>query len=247
MQRTNKQRRPRKSKVRKAKRAKLYKKIPTQFPNEMLVTFKYVANFTVSGAGPAVTKRFVSNSVWRPEATSGTSAVPFLEYQALFAFFRVIKYRYRVTFVNNENFPIDVFVINTNEDPSVSADIKNTAQDLTQNAILSPKGGLDKKTFTKTFTVQRVVGLGRQVRSDDDYRGLMTAGSEANPADVTWLGFGANSGTGANITNGATCFVQLDYITQIYGRQLQTQAEQPVPKALEKPSTSRTGGNILFL
>jgi len=220
---------------------------PAEIPKIMCRTFRYATMFTNSGAAPQVTKRFLSNTVWRPEVSVAKSAVPFGELQELYSEYRVLKYRYCVTIVNNESFPVVVYVTNTNADPSVSAGLLDSVGDLSQRKVLSPKGGLDKVTFRKALSVQKVVGEGKTVRADDDYRGLMSAGSESNPADVTWIGIGAQSMTGANITLGVTSEILLEFETLVYDRQIMSQGGEPVPKMIDGVLSGASNSTVTSL
>ncbi len=208
------------------RRQRVPRNIPS-IPKEITVTMRHVSTFKLSGASSSITKRFASNSVYRPEVSGGNAAAPFLEYQSLFAFFRVISYHYKVSWSNLEAFSVSTFAINSTEDPSVSATILNAVGDLSQTRDLSAKGGMDRASVQRGYRVQEIVGRKAQVMSADNYQGTMTAGFEANPQDVTWLGIGATSISGSNLTNGVEVIVYIDYVVKLYSRHLLYQGEQP--------------------
>lgn len=211
-------------------RARARNSLPKTIPTRVDRLFQFVDRVTLSGAAPAVSQHYVSNSVWRPKATSGSAATPFAEMQGQYALYRVIAYQYKIVFTNLEAFPVAVYCVNTNEDPVSFVSLEQSAvNDLSQYFILSAKGGQDRWTVTRRYTVQRIVGSGGVVKNDDDYRGTMTSGSESNPADVTWLGVAANSMSGSNLTNGVSVMVHLSYKTMLYGRQITTLGDQPGP------------------
>ncbi len=203
------------------------KSVPSTFhsivPTELDVEFRFIRNFTNSGAAPAVTKRFTPNSAWRPDPVSfAHSAAGFIEYQALYSLYRVIKYSYEVVAVNNEAFPVAVYITNTNQDPSVSQALSEAGNDLSQRRVLSAKGGMDRAVVRRGYKVATVVGS-NDVEFDDDYRGLLSSGSETSPADLVWLGIGCESLSGANITNGVSFILTLRQTVRLYDRQILSQ------------------------
>jgi hypothetical protein len=192
-------------------------------PTEMDVQLRFIRKFTNSGASPAVTKRFTPNSIWRPDPSSfAFPAMGFAEWQELYSLYRVVAYHYVIVAVNNEAFPVAVYITNTNSDPSVSQALSEGVNDLSQRRVLSSKGGMDRTTISKGYKVATVVGS-NDVEMDDDYRGLMTAGSETSPPDLIWLGVGAESITGANITLGVSFVVTLKFTVRLYDRQILTE------------------------
>lgn len=210
------------------------KAVPTSFrsiiPTELDVEFLFIRNFTNSGAAPAVTKRFIPNSIWCPDPVSfAHAATGFTEYQSLFSLYRVVRYHYSIVAVNNEAFPVSVYITNTNADPSVSQALSEAGNDLSQRRVLSAKGGLDKVTIMKGYNVATVVGS-NDIEYDDDYRATMSSGSEASPADLIWLGVGCESLSGANITNGVSFILTLKQTTRLYDRQILSQGVTVKPK-----------------
>jgi len=131
--------------------------------------------------------------------------------------------------VNNEAFPVSVYITNTNADPSVSQALSEAGNDLSQRRVLSAKGGLDKVTIMKGYNVATVVGS-NDIEYDDDYRATMSSGSEASPADLIWLGVGCESLSGANITNGVSFILTLKQTTRLYDRQILSQGVTVKPK-----------------
>jgi hypothetical protein len=203
------------------------KAVPSSFhsiiPTELDVELRFIRSFTNSGAAPAVTKRFTPNSAWRPDPVSfAHAATGFTEYQALYSLYRVIRYHYEIVAVNNEAFPVAVYITNTNQDPSVSQALSEAGNDLAQRRTLSAKGGLDKAVVKRGYNVATVVGS-NDIEFDDDYRGLMSSGSESSPSDLVWLGVGCESLSGANITNGVSFILTLKQTVRLYDRQILSQ------------------------
>lgn len=174
--------------------------------------------FQLSLAGTTTCRRYNPNVAYQPEVSGATAAVPgYSEFTAFYGFYRVVKYHYKCTFSNMEAFPVSIYCINSNNDPGTTAALIVSNNALSQNWLLSSKGGLDTKTFSKTLTIAQVLGSDA-VETADSYRALITGA----PSDIAWLGFGAQSGTGTNITIGVTCMLELTMYVRFYDRLLQT-------------------------
>jgi hypothetical protein len=213
-------------------------------PPTLRVTFKYEASFTNSGSAAAITKRFLSNSIYRPEVSSGTAASPFNIYQGMFAYFRVIRCVLEIYLHNKEDFPVKWAITNSTEDPSASAHVSDTMGPRTIEGELSFKGdkGWEKRIFE--VDIQQVVGNNKEVLTDDDFRGVMSAGSETDVADKTWIGISTESTTGSNLTNGVICTGWLYYDTIIYSDQLQTLSGQPRPIKVDDKIIGEVGKDM---
>jgi len=174
--------------------------------------------FTLNGATTTIVRRYNPNVPYQPEVSGATNTVPgYSEYAALFGFYRVIKYRYKATMSNLEAFPVAVYALNSNNDPTTTAALVVSNNALCQNGFLAAKGGgKDTLIFTKEVEVAHLLGSGA-VEDADSYRSLINAA----PADITWLGFGAQSGTGANITLGVVVMLELTMYVRLYDRLLQ--------------------------
>jgi len=198
-------------------------------PPTLRVTFKYEVSVVISGATTAITKRFLSNSIYRPEASSGTAASPFDIYQGLFAYWRTVRCIFEPYMNNKEDFPVKWAITNSTEDPSASAHVSDTMGPRTIEGVLSSKGdkGWDKRIIE--VDLQAVVGNNKEIYIDDDFRGVMSAGSETDVADKTWIGVSFESTTGANLTNGVVLTGWLYYDTILYSNQLQSLSGQPKP------------------
>jgi len=202
---------------------KIKKSMHEVCPTEVDVELRHVRRWTNAGAASAVTKRFTVNSAWRPDPVSfAFPSTGFTEWQALYSLYRVIIYSYEVAIVNNEAFPVVVYVTNTNADPSTSQAFSEAGNDLSKRRVLAAKGGQDRCFIHGRYNVATVVGSD-DVETDDDYRGLMSAGGETSPPDLVWLGVGAQSLSGANITLGVSAEILIRQVTRVYDRQILTQ------------------------
>ncbi len=199
------------------------------FPSTLRVTMKTEISFTNSGMASAITKRFLSNDVYRPNVSSGTAASPFDIFQAMYAFFRVPRAVLELYQSNQEDFPVKWAITNSTEDPSASAHVSDTMGPRTIEGQLSNKGdkGWDKRILE--IDLQKVVGNQREILTDDKFRGVMSAGSETSPEDKLWIGITHESATAVNLTNGVICTGWLYYDVILYSNQLQSISGQPQP------------------
>jgi hypothetical protein len=187
-------------------------------PAELHVQLQQQFLFNLQGAVTVQCRRYNPNSAYQPEVGGATATVPgFSEQAQTYGFYRVMGYKYKATFVNNEAFGVAVGAINSNNDPGTSAGIIVAANDLSQKKYLSAKGGMDKAVTTARYTIARVLGSDA-VEEADSYRGLITG----NPSDITWLGIFAQSMTGSNLTLGVTVCLELTMYIKFYDRNLQT-------------------------
>lgn len=193
-------------------------------PTEIDLTLPFIRLFVASGAAASITKRFNPNSLYRPDPVSfAHSAMGVAEWQALFSLYRVIRYSHESTASNEEDFAVEAGCTNTNADPSTSQGATELMNDLAVSAHLERKGsGKSQHTFKQTFNVATVVGSG-DIEYDDDYRGLLSSGSETSPADLIWIGNTAQSVGGSNLTNGVSWTFKLWMTVRIYDRQILSQ------------------------
>lgn len=189
---------------------------------DMGIDFKWSFLGTSSGAGPILVRRYNPNSIWQPEAGGSTGVVPaYSEWAAFFGFYRVVGYEYTVTMTNKEAFDVQTYIVNSNNDPGTTAPATLTSNPLCKWKMLSAKGGLDKVSYSHKYNLEQILGTDTCYTADS-YRSLIGA----SPADITWLGIGAQSLTGANLTNGVDIALTLVMRTVMYDRLLLTSAEK---------------------
>jgi hypothetical protein len=186
-------------------------------PPEQDVKLRVISTATISAASPQVTKRWNPNSAYTPETGGGSGSTPgYADWAQLYGYYRVVAYDYKITIMNNEAFPVIVFVVNSNNDPTTTNNSTLASNALSQTYALSAKGGQDRCEFTKHLRVAEVVGSDA-VEFDDIYSSLINA----SPSDITWIGVGVQSIGGANVTNGVSMRVELNQYTRFYDRLLQ--------------------------
>jgi hypothetical protein len=186
-------------------------------PPEQDVKFKVISTAVISAAAPQVIKRWNPNSAYTPETGGGSGSTPgYADWAALYGYYRVVAYNYKITIMNNEAFPVIVYVVNSNNDPTTSNNSTLASNPLSQTFALSAKGGQDRCEFTKHLRISEVVGSDA-VEFDDIYASLINT----SPADITWMGIGVQSIGGSNVTNGISVRLELVQYTRFYDRLLQ--------------------------
>jgi len=187
-------------------------------PPKKHVPLRVITTAIISGASPAVVKRWNPNSAYTPETGGGSGATPgYADLTPLYGYYRVAGYSYQITVSNLEGFGVVVYVINSNADPTTSFNSTSASNPRCQSKSLSPKGGMDRCTFRGTYTIASIVGS-PATKWDDLYSALINA----SPADITWLGVGVQSIGGSNVTNGVCVEVILTQYTIFYDYLLQT-------------------------
>jgi len=195
------------------------RRFPTTEPVRQHIKLRSISNFTLSGGSPAIVKRWFTNSAWQPEVGGGTGVTPgFPRWSTIYGYYRVMGYQFKVTMMNNEAFSVTCYYINTNADPGTSTNSNLADNRLAADKAINAKGGIDTCTFrSRTISVCQVVGSKSPIY-DDTFRGLVTG----SPADVTWLGVGVQSISGANLTNGVSCKLELNQFVVFYDPLTQT-------------------------
>lgn len=188
--------------------------VPPQL--DMKLTMSYLGTLT---GGGTIVSRWNPNSAYQPQVSGATATVPgYSEAAAFYGFYRVTKYSYVVDFSNLEAFPVTCYVVNSNNDPGTTASVVVSAGNaMNQTSFLSAKGGMDRKTFSKNVTLATLLGSDA-IETADSYRSLING----SPSDITWLGLGAQSGTGTALTVGVVYRFSLTMYCRFYDRLLQT-------------------------
>jgi hypothetical protein len=213
------------------------------------VKLRVITTAIISGAAPAIIKRWNPNSAYVPETGGGSGQTPgYADWAALYGYYRVIKYHFTITVINKEAFDVVTYVINSNNDPTTSNNSTLASNPKAMVRTLSSKGGMDRATFSGGFSIASIVGS-KSVLFDDLYSSLINT----SPADITWMGVGVQSIGGANLTNGISVTVALeqdtifyDYLLQIYSQVTPLQAAEFLDQKLlwsSPPKNSLLTGN----
>lgn len=187
-------------------------------PPEMDIKLQWVNVGVFSAAQPAGTVRYNPNCPYQPLVGGSTGIVPgWDDWIRLYGFYRVVAYDYEIEVTNNEAYAINSYVINSNNDPTNTANSLSSCNALCSHAMIAAKGGLDKHVFKGHCRISEVVGT-PAIEYADSYRALINAA----PADVTWLAIGGQSAPGSNLTLGFSYTVYITFYIRFYDRLLQS-------------------------
>jgi len=171
---------------------------------ELRCPMVYEDTSTLSGAA-VVSVRYNPNALFALKVGVSSSfpigwAPRILEY----GFYRVMSYRYVIRFQNTESFPVNLIVTNSDNDYGTSPTVAFAANPLCQQKTIGSINGNGSATISRLVTLVEILG-DQTPLYDSTYRALITA----TPADVMWLGVGAQSMTGASLTLGVRYSIRL--------------------------------------
>lgn len=154
-------------------------------PDELDVhlMFRDVRTVT-SGVSPVAAKSFHTNAAYDVDPSIGsTETYGFDEYAALYSYYRVIAYTYKITITNPNDYAMNVYILNTNTDPSVSGsryDLYST-NPYCKSRLLGFKSP-DSCTFRGRHRISQITGT-LTSETADSFRALTTG----IPTDLTWF------------------------------------------------------------
>jgi len=184
-------------------------------PPSMDVQFKFPIIRTLAAAAANTSLTFTVNSVWDVDPLFGSTSTPYLaEWAAFYNTYRVVAVHYHLSFSSEESFAVSGFTQLNDTDPGTSMTMVSQSNPLAEyrQLGLSP----NTKTIDSYHTVSEIVGS-NAVEFDDKY----AAGTNgSNPAQLVWLGVGAQSLTNSNLTNGVSVSGYITMFTRLSGRNI---------------------------
>lgn len=196
---------------------------PLIAPDEADVRLRYRKIGTVSNAALnlGVVELRANDAYDVDPALGSTETYGFDEYAALYSYYRVIGYSYKITVTNNTGIgtdsPVMMYVTNTNTQVSVSGtrwDLYTTSPYCQSKLLALPYAAGSTHTMRGTHSVAKILGS-RVAETDDAYRALTTA----SPGDLVWLGLAVENptaGTGINFVYD----IQLIMSVRFYAREV---------------------------
>lgn len=188
------------------------------FPSNMFYTTTYPQIKLLSGAASAFAFRLQTNSAYDVDPVVGsTNSIGFSEIMAYYKRYRVHAYTYVIEVANQEAFAVICYIANSNFDPTTTA---TNYYNYSRNpygqykTIAGANGGPALHTFRQTLYIASVYG--EPIQMSDQFYGT----DSASPTNLTWLGMGCQSTTGANLTLGVTFNVTLEQHTEFYERKV---------------------------
>ncbi len=189
-------------------------------PPELDVQLLYT-EFVTSGSGVSNSyKRYNPNS-YIPAFSGTQAAAEFVNYAAIYDFYRVVKFRVEFDLVNQDTTTATIVFLCHNEDFN-SENLGNLSGNpyAVTRVLGSSSGGASRARWSKTMNVATLVGSNAP-ETADSYRAIINA----NPADVVWAGFGL-FGTGT-MTNGVAGTVRITQWIRFYNADLTSQTTAP--------------------
>jgi len=172
-------------------------------PPRREVILGYPSTFINTAAAIVFNKRFNPNAAEAPEVGSATKPNGYATLATQYNQYRVLSYSYKFELANLEAFPVYVYAQNSNTDPGTSSQVSAIGRSNTQYRMLGSKTGQDRCVLKGGYTVQHIVG------ETASYATVYKALGNAVPADLTWLAFGTQTSTGANLSNGVAFIGQI--------------------------------------
>jgi len=184
-------------------------------PPESDVTLVFVATKQLAIAVAATSVRFTPNAAYDVDPVLGSTSTPgFAEWAAIYNMYRVVGVRYHVSFATTEaTLPCVVYTHLSNTDMGTTANSTITGNALSKWCVLGVATGPSTVALSDYQTIATIVGT-NSVETEDNYRAL----TNAVPADLTWLGCGAQTLTGGNFTGGVQIFARIEMEVRFFDR-----------------------------
>jgi len=186
-------------------------------PDNMIIDLKYQdSTISRNNAGAVYCSwRYRLNAVYDPDPLVGSGSITgYNEWAAMYQSYRVIGFRYEVTLVNMESFPVVVYLAPTLFDAGANYSSINQISEFPygRKNMLSMAGGQDRCYLAGDISIARLEGS-KSVFTDDYFTSPVTS----NPTNVRYLNIGFEGPT--TLVKGLLISVRLIYRTQFYRRQ----------------------------
>ena len=181
-------------------------------PDSFRVKLRYPIQNTLTVVGTVIAKRWTPNAAYDVDPVLGSTSTPgFAEWSGLYTYYRVVKYKVHMNFVNLDNLGVALFTYNTNVDPGTagSSGAQYAQSTFGRTYDLAPfYSGGGKVVLNQTLSVKRILGM--PVMQADSFRSLTTS----TPSDLVYFGFTILSSSGVNFTNGIqySGYIEMDTI-----------------------------------
>jgi len=164
--------------------------------------------------------RFTPNSAYDVDPVLGSTSTPgFSEWATLYGFYRVVAFSYKVDFVNTETTrSCAVYTVATNADPGTSLSYIAGANPMSKMTVLAPLSGQNRASLSGSHKVADILGSDAP-ETADSYRATVAA----SPADLVWLGCGAQTLSGNSFTTGnVEVLISITMFVRFYDRSYKT-------------------------
>lgn len=195
---------------------------PLVAPDQMDVPLRFRYQGTLYGFGSIFSRRFTPNAAYDVDPVLGsTETYGFDEYAALYSYYRVVSYKYRIQVSNlNNTQPCYFYVLNTNTDPTLVGsrfDLYST-NPYCFTRLLGPNPAPHATTtVSKGISCSQLLGA-PVIETEDNFR----AATNGVPADLLWL---TVAGEAPTVTGGdgvVNLLIQVDITmnTRFYSRKV---------------------------
>lgn len=189
-------------------------------PPELDIQCLYTSFVTAGSGVSSAFKRFNPNNNI-PEFGGTQAAAEFVNYAAIYDFYRVVKFRVEFDLVNQDTTTATIAFICHNEDFNGETLANLSGNPFAVTRVLgSSAGGASRARWSKTLNVATLVGSNAP-ETADSYRAIINT----SPADIVWAGFGL-FGTGT-MTNGIAGTVRVTQWIRFYNSDLTSQTTAP--------------------
>jgi hypothetical protein len=191
-----------------------------QQADRVVVTLRWpVASVLTSSGNSVVARRWTPNALYDIDPTFGSTSLPgYSEWVAFYNWNLVPSYSYNITLVNNEAFPVVIYIVNGTVDPGTTGTnfYEYSTAKYGKQKILSAKGGNDRCTIKGRVSVSKLVGL--NIFQDNSFRGSSTS----NPTTLVYFGIGYNSLANDFTSAGVSFQLELNVRASFFSRKLIT-------------------------
>lgn len=162
-------------------------------PRRMRVTLRYNRFSVLNNAAIQYANiRLQPTYCYDVDPVLGSTAMPgFVEYGGIYRFYRLRSSRIRVTFSNLESFPVQVYLVPVNYDPTANANpfVFMTSSMLCKKVVLGPSTGNGVGKLTHGMSTAAFTGI-RDVQVADSYSAPTSGAS--SPANNWFWAIGGN-------------------------------------------------------
>jgi len=197
-----------------------YPKMSKIIPTELDVWMDFHDQILLVGNGlGGIAKQFNPNCPFDVDPSLGSTSTPgFVEMASLFGFVRVLRYRYKVQFLNKEAINVTCIVVNSNSNPGTGNLLSLVGNEYVKTSSIGPMlSGKGTCVLKGTVDVSQLVGS-LSVETDDSYAST----TAAVPTNKVWLSVSNDYIGGTGTTAGTAIIIDISMLCRFYERKLQT-------------------------
>ncbi len=207
--------------------------LPRRGPNITIpahkdINIKFAKLFTFDASSPFQDSYIIANGCAKPDPSTSAQPTGWENFiQDLYAFYRPLSYRFKVTFDSQGAKPAVVWTIESNEVPSGSLYVDQVGNPYFRTRNLTSVTGRGQVAITGSNSIDKIVGTTPQeLMTADNYLAVTTYSSGppvvGYPPDLTYIGFGAQIIDGTNLSASVIVgTLEIEWLVRVYDRHLQ--------------------------